>query len=194
MTGVRGAPLPDLEAHGLRRKMKPLAELIDEQVRLRQRAEKLGYEQRDLKDKIKRLEHERTVAWAGAIRAGEEAPSDDAIEQAMRRLEEVGREIAAVRHAGGLADGELRETVTEHAHDWDLEVQARGEKKLAEAQQIAEALTAKLAETEDLAALHGWLMSGGQSYTPPTPATVSIDSLLYERRRALGLVDVGVIG
>lgn len=39
--------------------------------------------------------------------------------------------------------------------------------------EIAEALSRKLAETEGLAAVHGWLMSGAQSYTPPTPATVS---------------------
>jgi hypothetical protein len=194
ITGVRGTPLPDLEAMGLARKMKPLAELIAEQDRLRQRASELGYEQQDLKEKIKRLEHERTTEWGRAIRAGEEAPSDEAIERARRRLEEVSREIAAVRHAGDLADAELRQTVAEHAAEWDLEVQAKGEKILAEAQQIAEALSAKLAETEGLAALHGWLMSGGQSYTPPSPATISIDNLLHERRRDLGLLDLGVIG
>jgi hypothetical protein len=43
-------------------------------------------------------------------------------------------------------------------------------------------------------ALHGWLQSGAQFYTPSTPATISIDNLLDERRRELGLMDVGVIG
>ena len=99
-----------------------------------------------------------------------------------------------MRHAGDLADTELRQTVAEHAPEWELEVHARGERKLAEAQQLAEALSAKLAETDNLAALHSWLMSGGQFYTPPSHAGVSIDNLLHERRRALGLVDVGVVG
>ena len=99
-----------------------------------------------------------------------------------------------VCHAGDLADAELKQTVAEHAAEWDAEVQAKAERILAEAQQMAAALSRKLAETEGLAALHGWLQSGGQSYTPPSPATVSIDNLIHERRRELGLLDVGVIG
>jgi hypothetical protein len=194
ITGVRGSPLPDLEATGLARKMKEAARLIGEQERLRRRADELGYQQQNLKEKIKRLENELPAEWGRAIRAGEEAPSTEAIEAAKKRLEEVGREIAAVRHAGELADAELRQTVAEHAAEWDLLVQAKGEKILSEAQEIAAALTAKLAETEGLAALHGWLTSGAQSYTPPTPATVSIEHLLHERRRDLGLLDVGVVG
>jgi hypothetical protein len=102
----------------------------------------------------------------------------------------VTKEIAAVRHAGELAEAELRQAVAEHAIEYDAEVQGKGEKILAEAQEIAEALSAKLAETEGLAALHGWLKSGARSYTPPTPATISIDSLLHERRRELGLLEV----
>jgi len=54
-------------------------------------------------------------------------------------------------------------------------------------------LLGKLAETEGLAALHGWLQSGGVWNWPPTPAIVSINNLLPERRRELGLVGVGVI-
>jgi hypothetical protein len=194
ITGVRGMPLPNLEAHGLHRKMKPLAALIAEQDRLRQRSSELGYERQRLEKEIKQREYERTQAWGRAIRSGEEAPTDEGIEAAKKRLEEVRREIGAVRHAGELADAELRETVTEHREEWDREVQAKGEKLLAEAQELAEALSLKLAETEGLAALHGWLQSGAQSYTPPTPATVSIDALLHERRRELGLLDVGVVG
>ena len=97
-------------------------------------------------------------------------------------------------HAGDLADAELKQTVAENAHEWDREVQAKGEKILAEAQDLADALSRKLAETEGLVGLHSWLTSGAQFYTPPHPATVSIDNLLHERRRDLGLVDVGVIG
>jgi hypothetical protein len=84
--------------------------------------------------------------------------------------------------------------VAEHREEWGAEVQAKGEKILAEAQEIANALTAKLAETEGLVGVHSWLRSSGQSYTPATPAAVSIDDLLHERRRELGLLDVGVMG
>jgi DNA repair exonuclease SbcCD ATPase subunit len=194
ITGVRGSRLPNLEAHGFQKKMKPLAALIDEQDKLRQRSSALGHERQELQERIKRLEHERTRQWGAAIRSGEEAPTDAGIETAKKRLEKVRREIGAVRHAGELADAELSQTVAECAEEYDAFVQAQGEKLLAEAQEIAEALSAKLAETEGLAALHGWLMSGAQSYTPPTPATISIDNLLHERRRDLGLLDVGVIG
>ncbi len=194
ITGVGGTPLPDLEAAGLRRQMRAAHTLIAEQDRLRRRADKLGHEQQRLQEQIKQMEHDRTTAWGRAIRAGEEPPTDEAIEAAKQRLEAVTREISAVRHAGDLADAELRQVVAENAAAWGALVQERGEKILAEAQEIAEALSEKLAETEGLAALHGWLTSGGQFYTPPTPATVSIEQVLYERRRDLGLVDVGVIG
>jgi hypothetical protein len=186
-------PLPNLEAHGLGRKMKPLAALIDEQDKLRRRAQELGYERQELQERIKRLEHERTRQWGAAIRAGEEAPTDEGIERAKKHLEEVRQESAALKHAGELADAELHQAVAEHAAEYDALVQERGETLPAEAQEIAEALSRKLAETEGLAALHGWLMSGAQSYTPPSPATVSIDALLYERRRELGLLEAGVV-
>lgn len=189
ITGVRGSPLPALETMGLAKKMKPLAGLIAEQDRLRRRVDELGHEQARLREDIKHLEHERTAAWGRAMRSGEEAPTDEGIEAAKRRLEDVGREISAVRYAGELADAETRQTVAEHAPEWDSEVQARGEKLLLEAQQIAGALSAKLAETEGLAAMHGWLSSGGMNYTPPSPATISIDAILHERRRALGLLE-----
>ena len=192
--GVRGQQLPNLETAGLKRKMKEAHRLIDEQAHLYRRANDLGHEQERLKAEIEEAENNRALEWGRRIRAGEEAPSDEGIEAAKKRLEDVGREIAAVRHAGELADAELRQVVAEHAAEWDLEVRAKGEEILVEAQQMAEALSAKLAETEDLAALHGWLMSGGQFYTPPSPATISIDNLLYERRRGLGLLEVGVIG
>jgi hypothetical protein len=102
----------------------------------------------------------------------------------------VTKETAAVRHAGELADAELRQTVAEYGTEWDREVQAKGEKILEEAQEIAATLSAKLAETEGLAALHGWLKSEAQSYTPPSPATISVDALLNERRRDLGLLEM----
>jgi DNA repair exonuclease SbcCD ATPase subunit len=194
ITGVRGSRLPNLEAHGFQKKMKPLAALIAEQDKLRRRAQELGHERQELQERIKRLEHERTRQWGAAIRAGEEAPTDEDIETAKKRLEEVRKESNALRYAGELADGELSQTVAEYAAEYDALVQERGEKLLAEAQEIADALSAKLAETEGLAALHGWLMSAAQRYTPPSPATISIEHLLHERRRELGLLEAGVIG
>jgi hypothetical protein len=190
ITGVRGVPLPNLEAHGLAKKMKLAAALIAEQGKLRQRANELGAEQQQLKEEIKRRKHEHTQEWGRAMRAGEEPPSEKDIQRAEKRLEAVQKESRAVSHAGDLADAELGETVAEYGLEWDQEVQAKGEKILSEAQEMAEALSRKLAETEGLAALHGWLTSGAQFYTPPTPATVSIDNLLHERRRALGLLEV----
>ena len=74
ITGMRGSPLPNLEAMGLERKMKPLATLISEQAKLRQRASELGHEQEHLSSELERLERERTAEWGRAIRAGEEPP------------------------------------------------------------------------------------------------------------------------
>jgi chromosome segregation ATPase len=176
--------------------MKPAAKLIAEQAKLRRRASELGVERMALEEEIKKREHEHTRQWGQAIRRdpGEEVPTDKGIEAAKKRLEEIRKEIAAVRHAGDLSEAELKQAVAEHAAEWDAEVQAKGEKILAEAEEIADALSRKLAETDGLVALHGWLQSGAQFYTPSTPATISIDNLLDERRRELGLMDVGVIG
>ena len=194
VTGMRGTPLPNLEAHGLAKKMKPAAKLIDEQDQLRQRAGVLGSERQGLEQQIKRLEHERTQEWARSIRSGEEAPSEEAIEKARERLESVRKEIAAVRRAGEIGESELHQTAAENATEWDAEVQTKAEKILAEAEQIAESLSQKLAETDALVGVHSWLQSSGQSYTPASPASISIEHLLPQRRRELGLLDVGVVG
>jgi hypothetical protein len=194
ISGVKGSPLPNLEAHGLAKKMKLAAALIAEQAKLRQRKSELGNEQQQLREEIKRRESEHPREWGRAMRAGEDPPTDEGIEAAKRRLEEVGKEIAAVRHAGELSEAELMQTVAEHREEWDGEVQAKGEKILAEAQEIADALTRTLSETEGLVGVHSWLRSSGQSYTPASPTAVSIEHLLHERRRELGLLDVGVVG
>lgn len=192
VTGVRGSPLPNLQAHGLAKQMKPAATLIAEQDRLRRRASELGTERQRLEEEIKQLENEHTRQWGQAIRSGEEAPTDKGIERAKKRLEAVRREISAVRHAGDLADGELRESVSIHRQEWDLEVQRRGEKILQEAQRMADALAAKLGEADGLVGVHSWLESGGAWLTPGQPSSVSIEGLLHEKRRELGLLDVGV--
>ena len=186
--------MPNLEAHGLAKKMKLAAALIAEQSNLRQRKSELYQEQQRLREEIKQRESEHTREWGRAMRAGEDVPTDEGIERAKVRLEAVRKEIAAVRHAGDLSEGELRATVKEHGEEWDAEVQVKGEKILAEAQEIADTLTRKLAETEGLVGVHSWLRSSGQSYTPASPAAVSVEHLLHERRRELGLLDVGVVG
>jgi hypothetical protein len=194
IAGMRGSPLPNLEAHGLAGKMKLAAALIKEQNQLRQRKSELGHEQQRLREEIKRRKHEHTQEWGRAVRAGEAPPTDKGIERAEKRLEVVTREIGAVRHAGDLSDAELKETVAVHREEWDVEVQDKGERILVEAQEIAESLSRKLSETEGLVGVHTWLTSSGQSYTPASPTSVSIEQLLHERRRELGLLDVGVVG
>jgi hypothetical protein len=194
ITGMRGSPLPNLEAHGFERKMKPLAALIAEQARLRQRANELATERQRLDAEIKQRTHEHTQEWARAMRAHEEPPSDEDVRRAEKRLDFVTKEIGAVRHAGDLAEAELRQTVAEHASEWDELVQAKGSEILDEAQRMAEALGRKLAETEGLVGLHTFLQSGGAWYTPVTAGSVSIDNLIHERQRALGLLEAGVIG
>jgi hypothetical protein len=174
--------------------MKLAAALIKEQAELRQRKSELGSEQQRLREEIKRREREHVLEWGRAMRAGEDAPVDKGIEKAKRRLEEVEKEISAVRHAGDLSEAELRKTVAEHREEWSREVQAKGERILVEAQEIADTLSRKLSETEGLVGVHTWLRSSGQSYTPASPAGISIDTLLHERRRELGLLDVGVVG
>jgi hypothetical protein len=150
ISGVRGVPLPNLEAHGLAKKMRLAAALIKEQNQLRRRKSELGREQLRLREEIKQRESEHTREWGRAMRTGEEAPAEEGIERAKRRLEEVGKEIAAVRHAGELSEAELMQTVAEHREEWDAEVQAKAEKILSEAQAIADTLTRKLSETEGL--------------------------------------------
>jgi hypothetical protein len=194
ISGVRGTPLPNLEAHGLAKKMKLAAALIKEQDQLRRRKSELGQEQLQLREEIKQRESEHPREWGRAMCAGEDPPTDEGIERAKRRKEGVGKEIDAVRHAGDLSEAELRQTVAEHREEWDGEVQAKGEKILSEAQELADALSRNLSETEGLVGVHSWLRSSGQSYTPSSPASVSIEHLLHERRRELGLLDVGVVG
>jgi hypothetical protein len=94
IAGMRGSPLPNLEAHGLGRKMKEAKNLIDEQARLRQRVSELGAEQQQLKEEIKRRKHEHTQAWGRAMRAGEEPPSEEDIRRSEKRLEAVTSETA----------------------------------------------------------------------------------------------------
>jgi hypothetical protein len=98
------------------------------------------------------------------------------------------------RRAGEMVDAEVHQLVAVHREAWSAEVAAKGEKILAEAQDLADALSRKLSETDALAGVHRWLESSGQSYTPSQPSAISIEHILHERRRELGLLDVGVVG
>jgi hypothetical protein len=192
-TSTRGSPLPDLESMGLSKKMRPLAALISEQTKLLQRSREVGYECQRLQEQIKQGESQYTKLWGRAMRSGEDAPDDEPIKQARVRLEEARKEHRAIKHAGDLSFAELQQSVAVNRDAWDALVQERGAKILSEAQQISEKLSRKLAETEGLCALHGFLQNGASSWTPPMPASVTIENIVHERRRNLGLLDGGAV-
>ncbi len=194
ITGHGGKPLPDLEPYGF--KWKAARKLIEEQGELWRRQRELGRESIALEAEIRRLKSERVSERAAALRAGEPEPGGEAIEEAQRRLAEVeeGRQVVALASERSHAD--LLGIVAEHREEWDAEVKAAGLRVLEEAQGIADALTAKMRQAEALGALHEWLESGGERFGVPAGAAVSIEALVHERRRALGLAELegGVIG
>jgi hypothetical protein len=93
-----------------------------------------------------------------------------------------------------MVDAEVSQLVAVHREAWNAAVAAKGEKILAEAQDLADALSRKLSETDTLVGVHSWLESSGRSYTPSQPSAVTIEHVLREKRRELGLLDVGVVG
>jgi hypothetical protein len=145
------------------------------------------------REEIKRLEGELREQRAAALRGGPE-PDEGALEKAKSRREALNERIRDYKRAGEMVDAEVSQLVAMHREEWDAEVLAMGEQVLAEAREVAEALSRKLSETDALVGIHAWLTSGGVNYTPATPASISIEDLLHERRRELGLLDVGVIG
>jgi hypothetical protein len=184
-----GLPLPDLGAVGLKRKMKPAADLIDEQRRLSAKQSELYHEKLDLTEQIKDAERRHMEALASSYRSGEEPPELVGVEEMRRRISEIERETKAVSDAAAISAEELSQVVIEHREEWDREVQARGEKILQEAQEIAQKLSAKLSEAESHLHLHAWLGSGGQRFSSLAPATISVDNIIYERQRELGLFE-----
>ncbi len=189
-----GRPLPNLTAFGL--KWRSARKLIEEQGELWQRQRELGREQVALTDEVRRLKDERLRERAAALRSGSPEPSTDAIEEAETRLAAVEEELAVVRLASERSHADLLKAVAEHREEWDAEVKAAGLRVLEEAQGIADALSAKLRQAEALGGLHEWLESGGERFGIPVGAAVSIEALVHERRRALGLAELeaGVIG
>jgi vacuolar-type H+-ATPase subunit D/Vma8 len=189
----RGTPQPNPRYFGFKSgAWRELQKLLDENAKLRGEARKAAQEWQEAGEEIKRLEGELREQRAAALRGGPE-PDEGALEKAKSRREALKERIRDVKRARELVDAEVHQLVAVHREEWDAEVAAKGEKILAEVQQIAEALSAKLSEADALVGVHSWLESSGQSYTPATPATISIEYLLHERRRDLGLLDVGVI-
>jgi hypothetical protein len=74
------------------------------------------------------------------------------------------------------------------------EVQEKAQRHLRDAEKAARHLSEALSEADKLASVYEWISTGGQRYSTPTPASVTIDGFLYQRQRALGLVDIGVVG
>jgi hypothetical protein len=190
----RGTPQPNPRYFGFKGgTWRELQRLLDEGEKLRGEAKKAYRERLTADEDIKRLEAEHREQRAAALRGGPE-PDETKLKKAKDRREALEERMRDYRRASEMADAEVRQLVADHREEWDAEVAAKGEKILAEAQQIAEALAAKLSETDALVGVRAWLTSGGVSYTPATPASISIEDLLHERRRELGLLDVGVIG
>jgi chromosome segregation ATPase len=190
----RGTPQPNPRYFGLKGgAWRELQKLLDENARLREEAKKAAREWQEAGEEIKRLEGELREQRAAALRGGPE-PDEARLEKAKSRREALNERIQDYKRAGELVDAEVHQLVAAHREAWSAEVAAKGEKILAEAQDLADALSRKLSETDALSGVRSWLESAGQSYTPSQPTAITIEHVLHERRRELGLLDVGVIG
>jgi chromosome segregation ATPase len=168
---------------------RELQKLLDENARLRGEARKAAQEWREAGEEITRLEGELREQRAASLRGGPE-PDETKLEKAKNRREALNERMRDYRRAGEMVDAEVHQLVAVHREEWDAEVAAKGEKILAEAQDLADALSRKLSETDALVGVHSWLESSGQSYSPSQPSAISIEDLLHERRRDLGLLEV----
>jgi hypothetical protein len=194
MTSSRGTPQPNPRYFGFKGgAWRELQKLLDEGEKLRGEAKNAYREVQEADAEIKRLGGELREQRAAALRGGPE-PYEGALEKVKQRRQSLNERIRDYGRAGEMVDAEVSQLVAERREEWDAEVAAKGEKVLAEAQQIAEALAAKLSGTDALVGVNAWLTSAGVSYTPATPATISIEHLLHARRRELGLLDVRVVG
>jgi chromosome segregation ATPase len=194
ITSSRGTPQPNPRYFGLKGgTWRELQKLLDENARLREEAKKAARQCQEAGEEIKRLEGELREQRAAALRGGPE-PDEAKLEKAKSRRDALNERIRDYRRAGEMVDAEVHQLAAIHREAWSSEVAAKGEKILAEAQDLADALSRKLSETDTLVGVHSWLESSGQSYSPSQPSAISIEHLLHERRRDLGLLDVGVIG
>jgi hypothetical protein len=190
IASVRGTPQPNPRYFGFKGgAWRELQKLLDENARLREEAKKAHRQFQEAGEEIKRLEGELREQRAAALRGGPE-PDETKLEKAKSRRDALNERIRDYRRAGKMVDAEVHQLVAVHREEWTAEVAAKGEKILAEAQDLADALSRKLSETDALVGVHAWLTSGGVNYTPATPASIIIEHLLHERRRELGLLEV----
>jgi hypothetical protein len=196
ITSSRGARQPNPRYFGFKGgAWRELQKLADEGARLREEEKNAYRELQETDEEIKRLEGELREQRAAALRGGAEpSEAETKLEKAKSRREALNESMRDYKRAGELVDAEVLQLVAVHRATWSAEVAAKGQKILAEAQDQADALSAKLAETEGLVGVHAWLTSGGVDYRPATPAAISIEDILHERRRGLGLLEAGVVG
>jgi hypothetical protein len=186
----RGTPQPNPRYFGFKGgAWRELQKLLDEGEKVRGEAKKAYRERLQADEDIKRLEAELREQRAAALRGGQ-VPDETKLEKAKSRREALNERIRDCKRAGEMVDAEVHQLVAMHREEWDAEVRAMGEQVLAEAREVAEALSRKLSETDALVGIHAWLTSGGVNYTPATPASISIEDLLHERQRDLGLLEV----
>jgi chromosome segregation ATPase len=192
----RGTPQPNPRYFGFKGgAWRELQRLLDENARLREEAKKAARQYQEAGEEIERLERSLREQRAAALRGGPEpSEAETKLEKAKSRKDALNERIRDFQRAGEMVDAEVHQLVGVHREAWTAEVAAKGEKILAEAQDLADALSRKLSETDALAGVHSWLESAGRSYTPSQPTAITIEHLLHERRRELGILDVEVIG
>ncbi len=182
-----GGRIPNPAAHGLKGKtwagVQRYAEELDALWQQQKTLDEVG-----TKERIRRLEHEMAQARALALRGGPE-PDDRPLEEAKKHLDELRRRREDIHRAVPYAREDLGNALAEIGQDALEEIQAKAQRSLQAAHEAAERLNDALAEADRLVAVYGWVSGGGRTFTPPTPANVTIDTLLYERQRALGLAE-----
>jgi hypothetical protein len=187
-----GGRIPNLAAHGIKGKrfaeVQRLAEELDGFWRQLNSLDEMSALQR-----IRDLEDDLAVQRAHALRGGPE-PDEGPLEKEKANLEKMRQERDDVRRAVGLAQQDLMIAVAELGPEALAEVQEKAQRYLRDAEKAAQRLSEALTEADKLASDYEWISTGGQRFTTPQPASVAVDDLIYERQRALGLVDVGVIG
>jgi hypothetical protein len=189
-----GQRVPNLAAHGLKGKrfaeVQRLAEELDGFWRQLKSLDEMGALQR-----IRKLEDDLASQRAHALRGGPEPDAAElALEKEKANLEKIRQKRDDVRRAVGLAQRDLMIAVAEIGPEALAEVQEKAQRYLRDAEKAAQRLSEALTEADKLASDYEWLSTNGQRFTIPQPASVAVDGLIYERQRALGLVDVGVIG
>jgi hypothetical protein len=182
-----GPPIPNPAAHGLKGKTWAKVQRYAEEL------ENLWQQQNSLdvvgaKERIRQIEHELAQTRAYALRGGPE-PDERPLEEAKKHLDAVRRRRDDIRRAVPYAQEDLRLALAKLDQDGLLEIQAKAQRSLQAAHEAAERLNEHLAEADRLAAVYAWVREGGLNFSPPTPASVTIDNLLYERQRALGLLE-----